>query len=218
MHAFAWFRNRLHQNNAPCLISLFNKNTDVNVNSITGTPVSHQYSAWRKKLNLSLKHRNCGHIKGRSWRSIQFGDNHVVCATKVIFNCIIQPINSWKKITRKFTFIGLAVQGITLRQILSRHNNKNIFKGTAKKTKTNYLWIVLNYAMWNCLIFYYWYLIPYSVSVSVSVSMIPFPFPDSRFPIPDSRFPIPDSRFPIPDSRFPIPDSRFPILVLVLSC
>ena len=143
-----------------------------------------------KKVELILKHRNCGHIKGRSWRSIQFGDNHVVCATKVIFNCIIQPINSWKKITRKFTFIGLAVQGTTLRQILSRHNNKNIFKGTAKKTKTNYLWIVLNYAMWNRLIFYHWYLIPYSVSVSVSVSMIPFPFPDSRFPIPDSRFPI----------------------------
>ena len=98
VHTFASFRNWLHQNNAPYLISLFNKNTDVNVNSITGTPVSHQYSAWRKKLNLSLKHRNCGHIKGRSWRSIQFGDNHVVCATKVIFNCIIQPINSWKKI------------------------------------------------------------------------------------------------------------------------
>ena len=39
VHAFAWFRNWLHQNNAPCLISLFNKNTDVNVNSITGTPV-----------------------------------------------------------------------------------------------------------------------------------------------------------------------------------
>ena len=48
VHAFAWFRNRLHQNNAPCLISLFNKNTDVHVNSITGTPVCHQYSAWRK--------------------------------------------------------------------------------------------------------------------------------------------------------------------------
>ena len=35
--------------------------------------------------------------------------------------------------------------------------------------------------MWNSLIFYHWYLIPYSVSVSVSVSMIPFPFPDSGF-------------------------------------
>ena len=32
-----------------CLISLFNKNTGhVNVNSITGTPVFHQCSAWRK--------------------------------------------------------------------------------------------------------------------------------------------------------------------------
>ena len=41
-----WFRNWLHQNNAPCLISLFNKNTDVNANSIT--PVFHQHSAWRK--------------------------------------------------------------------------------------------------------------------------------------------------------------------------
>ena len=34
--------------------------------------------------------------------------------------------------------------------------------------------------MWNSLIFYHWYLIPYSVSVSV----IPFPFPDSGFRIP----------------------------------
>ena len=31
--------------------------------------------------------------------------------------------------------------------ILSRHINKNILKGTAKKTKTNSLWIVQNYAM-----------------------------------------------------------------------
>ena len=29
----------------------------------------------------------------------------------------------------------------------SRHINKNILKGTAKKTKTNSLWIVQNYAM-----------------------------------------------------------------------
>ena len=36
--------------------------------------------------------------------------------------------------------------------------------GNSKKTKTNSLWIVLNYAMWNSLIFYHWYLIPYSVS------------------------------------------------------
>ena len=59
-----------------------------------------------KKMNLLLKHRNCrvmsrvGHVL-----SIQFGDNHVVWSeanyyyswhlvTKVIFNCIIQPINS----------------------------------------------------------------------------------------------------------------------------
>ena len=33
--------------------------------------------------------------------------------------------------------------------------------------------------MWNCLIFYHWYLIPYSVSVSVSVSVSAIP--DSRF-------------------------------------
>ena len=57
-------------------------------------------------------------------------------------------------------------------------------KGTAKKTKTNSRWIVLNYAMWNSLLLYDWYLIPYSVSVSVSVSVIPFPFPDSGFRIP----------------------------------
>ena len=39
--------------------------------------------------------------------------------------------------------------------------------------------------MWNSLILYHWYLIPYSisvsVSVSVSVSLIPFPFPDFGF-------------------------------------
>ena len=59
--------------------------------------------------------------------------------------------------------------------------NFTVFKGTAKKTKTNSHWIVLNCVMWNSLIFYHWYLIPYSVSVSVSVSVIPFPFPDSGF-------------------------------------
>ena len=51
--------------------------------------------------------------------SIQFGDNHVVWSEAnyyyswrlaTVFNCIIQPINSWIKITRKITFIGLAVQ------------------------------------------------------------------------------------------------------------
>ena len=52
--------------------------------------------------------------------SIHFGDNQVVwfeanyyyswhLAKKVIFNCIIQPKNSWIKITRKITFMGLAV-------------------------------------------------------------------------------------------------------------
>ena len=77
--------------------------------------------SFAKKLNLLLKHRNCGHaLVGHVW-SIQFGDNHVVWSeanyyyswhlpTEVIFNCIIQPINSWIKITRIFTFIGLAVQ------------------------------------------------------------------------------------------------------------
>ena len=35
--------------------------------------------------------------------------------------------------------------------------------------------------MWNSLIFYHWYLIPYSVSVSVSVSVPIIPFPDSGF-------------------------------------
>ena len=75
-----------------------------------------------KDLNLLLKHRNCrvtsqvGNVL-----SIQFGDNYVVwseanyyyschLAKKVMFNCIIQPVNSWKKISRKITFIGLAVQ------------------------------------------------------------------------------------------------------------
>ena len=60
-----WFRNWLHQNNARCLISLYNKNMDVNANSIT--PGFHQRSAWRKwKLNLWLKRRNCGYVVGPS--------------------------------------------------------------------------------------------------------------------------------------------------------
>ena len=47
VHAFAWVRNWLHQNSAPCLISLFNRNTaDVNAKSVT--PVFHQHSAWRR--------------------------------------------------------------------------------------------------------------------------------------------------------------------------
>ena len=50
VNAFAGFRNWLHQNNAPCLISLFNKNMDVNANSIT--PVFHQLSAWRNTACL----------------------------------------------------------------------------------------------------------------------------------------------------------------------
>ena len=116
-YSFAWFRNWLHQNNAPCLISLFSKNTDFNVNSITGTRVFHQYSAWRTGIHWrTVVTSRVGHVL-----SIQFGDNHVVwseanyyyswhLATKVIFNCIIQTINSWIKITRKITFIGLAVQ------------------------------------------------------------------------------------------------------------
>ena len=41
-----WFRNWLHQNNARRLISLYDKNMDVNANSIT--PGFHQRSAWRK--------------------------------------------------------------------------------------------------------------------------------------------------------------------------
>ena len=113
VHAFGWFCNWLHQNNAPCsIVSLFNKNTDVNVNSITVA----------KKLNLLLKHRNCGHVTGRScveysvwgqsrgvvWGQLNYYSWHL--ATKVIFNCIIQPINSWIKISRKITFIGLTVQ------------------------------------------------------------------------------------------------------------
>ena len=53
--------------------------------------------------------------------------------------------------------------------------------GNSKKTKTNSLWIVLNYAMWNSLIFYHWCLIPFSASVSVSVSVSMISYPDSRF-------------------------------------
>ena len=44
--------------------------------------------------------------------SIQFGDNYYYSwhlAKKVIFNCIIQPMNSWITITRKITFTGIAV-------------------------------------------------------------------------------------------------------------
>ena len=55
VHAFAWFRNWLHQHNTPCLISL----------NYTSIPFS-----LAKKLNLLLKHWNCV--------TIQFGDNQVV--------------------------------------------------------------------------------------------------------------------------------------------
>ena len=143
-----------------------------------------------KKLNLLLKHGNSGHVTG--WSCVEYSvwgqSRSVVWGQLLLFltfsykgniNCIIQPINSWIKITCKITFIGTSAP--TLRQTLSRHNNSNIFKGTAKKTKTNSLWIVLTYAMWNSLpvILYHWYLIPYSVSISIFV--IPFPFPDSGF-------------------------------------
>ena len=58
VHAFAWFRNWLHQNNAPCLISLFNvkygRQHKLNYTSILLA------SSLAKKLNLLLKHWNCG--------------------------------------------------------------------------------------------------------------------------------------------------------------
>ena len=93
------------------------KNTDVNLHSITGVP---SVFSLEKKLSLLLKHwtvvtSRVGHVL-----SIQFQDIHVVwseanfyswhLATKVILNCIIEPINSWIKITHKITFISLAVQ------------------------------------------------------------------------------------------------------------
>ena len=121
VHAFAWFRNCIHQNNAPCLIILFNKKYG------RQRKLNYRYTSMplvfslAKKLNLLLKHRNRGTSRVGHVLSIQFGDNHVVwseanyyyswhLATKVIFNCIIQHINSWIKITRKITFIDLAVQ------------------------------------------------------------------------------------------------------------
>ena len=71
----------------------------------------------------SLDPQLCGHV---TWRhghvlSIQFGDNQVVwseanyycswhLAKQLMFNCIIQPVNSWIKSTCKITFIGLAAQ------------------------------------------------------------------------------------------------------------
>ena len=89
---------------------------------------------------------------------IQFGDNDVVwseanllhnyswhmhLAKKVIFKCIIQPINSGKKKLRiKFFSLALQCNNPHYSKPLSTHNNKNISKGTAKKTKTNSLWII----------------------------------------------------------------------------
>ena len=173
VHTFASFRNWLNQNNAPCLISLFNVKYGLqhklNYNSMPSA------FSLAKKLNLLLWHRNCGsadlHLEMRwgqpskpwdngersqkncfsaLWASfwsenmagaaprapsldpplsshdshvlsIQFGDNHVVwseanyycswhLAKKLMFNCIIQPVNSWIKSTCKITFIGLAAQ------------------------------------------------------------------------------------------------------------
>ena len=52
-HAFAWFRKWLHQNNAPCLINLFNVKYGLNTNSIT--PVFQQHSAWRKSVKVIAK-------------------------------------------------------------------------------------------------------------------------------------------------------------------
>ena len=65
VHAFAWFRNWLHQNNAPCLISLFNKKyvrqRKLNYRHTSIPPVLKL----AKKLNLMLKNRNYGHVTGR---------------------------------------------------------------------------------------------------------------------------------------------------------
>ena len=117
VYAFAWFRNWLHQD-----CSMFNKPLQQKYGrqrNYTSIPSAFSLA---KDLNLLLKHRNCrvtsqvGNVL-----SIQFGDNYVVwseanyyyschLAKKVMLKCIIQPINSWIKITRKITFIGLAVQ------------------------------------------------------------------------------------------------------------
>ena len=66
-----------------------------------------------QNMNFLLKHRNC-RVTSRVGNvlSIQFGDNYVVwseanyyyschLAKKVMFNCIIQPINSWIKLLVK---------------------------------------------------------------------------------------------------------------------
>ena len=78
VHTCALFCNWLHQNNALCSISLFNKNMDVNANSIA--PVCHQYSAWQKSWTYcwntgTVVTSRVGHVL-----SIQFGDNYVMCS------------------------------------------------------------------------------------------------------------------------------------------
>ena len=120
--AFAWFHNWVHQNNASWWISYkflqqkYGRQRKLNYTSFTSA------FSLAKKLNLiSLKHRNCDQVTGWSCVEYSVWGQHVVwseakyfyswhLAKQVIFNCIIQPINSWIKITRKISFIGLAVQ------------------------------------------------------------------------------------------------------------
>ena len=137
----------------------------------------HQYSisiqlGEKLKLNLWLKHRNCGHVS----RSVMcwvfsLGQSHSVVWDQlpllfiiiiIIISFVILKYNNYNNYHSTITRTAAKPYQDTITRIY--------LKRTAKKTKTNSLWIVLNYAMWNSLIFYHWYLIPYSVSVSVSVS------------------------------------------------
>ena len=102
--------------------------------------------------------------------SIEFGDSHVVwseanyyyswhLATKVIFNCVDLVTVLTSRQTREklqclyenYFHRPCSVISHTTTTLIK--TQQEYFKGTAKKTKTNYLWIVLNYAMWNSLIF-----------------------------------------------------------------
>ena len=67
VHAFAWFLNWLHQNNAP----MFNKPLQQKYRSCQ-RKLNYRYISipsvfsMAKKLNLLLKHWTCGHVMGRS--------------------------------------------------------------------------------------------------------------------------------------------------------
>ena len=107
-----------------CLISLFNVKYG-RQRKLNYTSIPSAFSL-AKKYNLLLKRLNCGHVTSRS----RSGDNHVVG-----LNC-------------KISFIGLVVQYVKLWHTFQKDILTRIYlRELQRQTKTNSLWIVLNYAM-----------------------------------------------------------------------